>query len=135
MWMRHQRLRDMMRMFETYAAQGKEPPPAMVEALSRGNRHGDWNDRYSRRYDRDDWAGDWWSYRYSRFGIMRRAVVLLSLSAAFFMIDYMQVFGDRINERAGHVFLIPAIILGALGAGSLLMLMFHDKHPDDRNRP
>src|SRR5690348_1503426 len=82
MWMRHQRHQDMMRLFDRYAAQGKEPPPEMVEALSRSGRRGDWRDR-----DRD-WASDWWSYRYSRFGMFRRAVIMLSLAAAFFVMDY-----------------------------------------------
>src|SRR5690242_3486781 len=85
MWMSHIRHRDMMRMIETYAAQGKEPPAELVAALSRPRSRSEW------RAERDAWRGDYWERRYDRYGPFRttwRAVIFLSLAFGFGFMAY-----------------------------------------------
>lgn len=132
MYMRHQRHRDMMNLIERYAAQGKEPPEAVLNAMSRPGRN-DW-----RAYDGNgEWRADYFSYRYSPFRCLRRGVILLSLAGAFFAMDYMHVLPDEVRNEGVHPFLIPAIILGALGVGSLVIAMFSlgSKSDNRRDRP
>ena len=138
MWMSHIRHRDMMRMIETYAAQGKEPPKELIDALSRPRGRRDW------QYAQPD---DYWMRRYDRYGPYRttwRAIVFLSLAMGFGFLSFTGYAGfwsynHGRGDGAFPVFMILAIVFGALGAGALAMMMFHperrDRLDDPKNRP
>ena len=125
MWLRHLRHRDMMKMIQGYAAQGKEPPEALVAALTRPS----------------NWRGDAMSpygYRFGLYRTMRRTMLLLSLAAAFVLLWFLQQNNLMVLDNdpdTTHGFLTAAIILGTLGFGSLLLWIFHPERRDRLNKP
>jgi hypothetical protein len=125
MVLRHMRHRDMIKLIQNYAAQGKEPPQALMTALSQPTT----------------WRGDpatGASYRYGYYRTMRRGVLCVALATAFGVLAFLMSTGKLVHEHGSTDptgFTMAAIILGLLGAAFLLAAAFHPERRNNLNKP
>jgi hypothetical protein len=126
----YQHRREALEALKAYAAQGKTPPPEVVEALS-GRRPsgadfaGEWadefaeslgadrGDRYARRAEREAWRAARWRTRepYRRWN---SAVFFIALTAGF------AAASQYAGGGTADAFLVTAIILGAVAVGAVI---------------
>lgn len=116
MWLNYKRSRDALDLIKTYAAQGKEPPEALLRAVAGGEWGGDWD---SRRSERRAW-------RAGPYGEIRRVVTFAALAFGFGVAAWWT--GD---ENVRLAFGVVAIVMGIVGLGSLVIavLGFQNRPP------
>lgn len=103
---RHHRQKDVLQLLRTYAEQGKEPPTEVLKVLQ------------GRNSGADRWVG----------GCRRpwnRVVILASLSVGFGVMSFI---GRDGGPERGFIF--PAVILGVLALGFLVIALMQPK-PND----
>lgn len=119
MWLNYRRSRDALDLIKTYAAQGKEPPEALLRAV----RGGDW----------EDWNTGWEPRRSERralrsgaYGEARRVITFGALALGFGLAAWWS--GD---ENVRLAFGVVAIVMGFVGLGSLVIaiLAFKNRPP------
>lgn len=122
MWMNHRRSQQALDILKTYAEQGKEPPPEVMQAIHGGGFN---NPGYGPGGYGAGWGGPWgggWGWRAYRWGpywAWRRVVVFASLAAGFAAAAWYG--GDETNRA----FTLVAIIMGCLTAGSLVFAILN----------
>ena len=114
---------DMLKLLKSYADQGKDPPPALLDALKSDEGRGyDRDDYYARRRYRRYRGGGWWW----------QVVVFASLAAG---LGYAGTHGPfnlngadpSILTALALAFGVAAIALGVIGA---IRALFSPKAPD-----
>jgi hypothetical protein len=125
-WLYFQHRRDALEALKTYSAQGKTPPPEIVEALSGGRRDAgpaDWTDdftdswgygdRYARRAARQAMRAARWRYRepYRRWN---GAITMVALAAGF------GIASQYASRQTADAFLLVAIIMGAVALAAVI---------------
>lgn len=109
-WLSYRANRETLDLIKTYAAAGREPPPELINKLSKRWHDDDDRDerpRYRRRRERS------W-YQVVLFGM---------LGAGFAFAAAIDIYG------AGQAFVIVAFVMGALCAATLVQVLI------DRNGP
>ncbi|WP_454760208.1 hypothetical protein [Caulobacter segnis] len=110
-WLGYRANREALDLMKTYVASGREPPPELLNKLSRRLRSDDDYDderpRYRRRRERS------W-YQVVLFGL---------LASGFTVAAATDMFG------AGEAFVIVAFVLGALCAATLVQVVLDQKGP------
>lgn len=110
-WLGYRANREALDLMKTYVASGREPPPELLNKLSRRlHRDDDYDDerpRYRRRRERS------W-YQVVLFGL---------LASGFTVAAATDMFG------AGEAFVIVAFVLGALCAATLVQVILDQKGP------
>jgi hypothetical protein len=118
-WLAYRRSRDQLELLKHYAAQGKDPPPELMDEMRGGPAgggpggppwaYGDWG--YSRRMRRA-WRG---YYRWGPYWQWRRVIVTGALAAGFW---WASEYAD-LPGTAGP-FRLVAVILTVVAAANLL---------------
>lgn len=98
-WLTAQQRRAALRTIEAYAAQGKDPPPELLQSLAPRDRREDWH-----RYRQAEPFRAW-----------RRAIVLLALGGGLYLASNFA--GEPHMHRS---LMIGAIIVAALGLGNFI---------------
>lgn len=110
-WLGYRANREALDLMKTYVASGREPPPELLNKLSRrlhrDDEYDDERPRYRRRRERS------W-YQVVLFGL---------LASGFTVAAATDMFG------AGEAFVIVAFVLGALCAATLVQVILDQKGP------
>ena len=125
MWMSHRRSQQALDILKTYAEQGKEPPPEVMQAIQGGgvNGPGYGGPGYGPG-PYGGYGGPWggWgarAYRWGPYWAWRRVVIFGSLAAGF---GFAAWYGG--GETHGP-FILVAIIMGCLTVGSLVFAVLN----------
>ncbi len=128
-WLYFRHRRAAMETLKEFAAQGREPPKEVVEALTGGAHRFDWYaGRYSEDPDRATWYADRAERRAARFAAradrwrarepLRRWNWAILWGALAFGLYYAS--GHVHDPASGDRFMIAAVIVGALAAAAML---------------
>lgn len=131
MWLAYRHSQQAMEILKTYAAQGKDPPPEVMAAVTgaqNGAAPGGYGSPYGGPYGSGAWGGPWggWGWGWSRWGGWRgpmwawsRVVTAAAIAIGFaFAGQYYD--GDT---EAAKAFTLVAIIMGVLAVGFGLMAL------------
>lgn len=105
-WLSYRARRDALKLVQTYAERGQEPPADLLQAINRPQELEVELER-SRSGPRSGWS--WY-----------QVVLFASLSAGFVFMSRTGVLGD---EGLDDVLLIAAVVLGALALASLVAVL------------
>lgn len=107
MWLNYRRSRDALELIKTYAAQGKEPPPGLIQAVSGDFPEDGWENRRAARRDR----------RFGPYGEVRRLITFSALAGGFGFAAWWAQDGN-----VQLAFGVVAFVMGAMAVGSLLLV-------------
>jgi hypothetical protein len=114
-FLRYRRQKDTLKLIQTYAERGQEPPEALLKILD----------------SPIDSDGDMWRAASvpsgesgSGGGALFSTVLFTILAAGFSYASYADIYG------AGEAFLIVAFVMGALAAATLVQLLFSRRRRD-----
>jgi hypothetical protein len=115
-WLQHRRHHSWMQLMNTYAAQGKEPPPGVLNAAN--------------TWQANAWQGGYGCYgrRVGSYFDGRRAIIFGAIAAGFAFAYYNN---PSHNEAFGTV----AAIMGALAIGFLLISLLRPRPNDMPQKP
>jgi len=119
MWLNYRRSRDALDLIKTYAAQGKEPPEALIRAVS-GEEWSGGLARSERRAARHE-------YRWGPYGELRRVIIFGGLALGFGLGAWWS--GD---ENVRLAFGVVAIVMGFVGIGSLIIAVLQFSNRPDK---
>jgi len=105
-WLNYRSRRDALRLVQTYAERGQEPPAAVMEALNR--RDGDPLLDYAMQGDPQPSRTNWGWYQTALFG---------ALGAGFLYMSRSGILGD---DGLADALLIVAVVMGAVALASLV---------------
>lgn len=111
-WLSYRSNRETLELIKTYAAAGRDPPPELLNRLSK-RQNFDADDHGERHRPRSNYDG--W-YQVVLFGM---------LCAGFAYAAFADIYG------AGEAFTIVAFVMAALSAASLAQVLFSGKKRSD----
>ena len=122
-WLAYQRSKDQLELLKSYAAQGKEPPPELVKALSGDDpldgvdpRYGGYDYRMHPRHMRRMYRR---AYRWSPYWQWRTVFITGAVAAGFWIASQYADFPGTEGP-----FRLVAIIMSCVAAGHLIAAIF-----------
>ncbi len=122
MWMGFRQQQRSLDIIKSYADQGKEVPPEVMQALNNSGRNGmGYGGAYAPGPYAYGWGNRWASraYRWGPYWAWRRVIIFGSLTAGFGIAAWYG--GGDTSEP----FTLVAIIMGCLAVGSLLFAILN----------
>lgn len=121
MWLNYRRSRDAIELIKLYAQQGKEPPPGLINAVSRGGAFDAW------ALEEADWTGERPRRRDRRYRDVEKLMTYTALTVGF---GWAAWWGGEGPTRLA--FGVVAFVMGMMAVSSLVILLLKRRDREGR---